>query len=94
MTQYANEAWESWLVVSSFVSPAEVFNQAGRVSGFSQNPSIRQNQSTKAEISGVKSTRRGGKAWYPYKSSEISINREYLTNILCRYRYNKGMKDG
>ena len=43
MTQYANEAWESWLVVSSFVSPAEVFNRAGHVSGFSQNPSIRQN---------------------------------------------------
>ena len=27
MTQYANEAWESWPVVSSFVSPAEVFNR-------------------------------------------------------------------
>ena len=31
MTQYANEAWESRLVLHSFVSPAEVFMEAGRV---------------------------------------------------------------
>ena len=79
MTQYANEVWESWLVVSSFVSPAEVFNKAGHILGFiAKNP---------VEIIKIEQQKRVV-AYYKAHANisklgilmNYVINREYVTN--------------
>ena len=91
MKQYANEAWESRLVLSSFVSSAEVSQRQDVFWRFSENSTkllkIEQQKRALAVLNTHLQVAKRG----------IAIHHEYVTNALFRYRYftmNEGREVG